>query len=102
MTPAACIVTLCLHDALPISARHGEAHEAVLERLDPIQVAVRREPGRDVRRPVSGRAVPDRKSTRLNSSHLGISYAVVCLKKKTIDASMADFILEPPILHVFE
>src|SRR5262245_62473269 len=27
--------------------------------------------------------VEDRKSTRLNSSHLGISYAVFCLKKKT-------------------
>src|SRR5437899_9393131 len=27
---------------------------------------------------------PDRKSTRLNSSHLGISYAVFCLKKKYI------------------
>src|SRR5438045_7170782 len=27
-------------------------------------------------------ARPDRKSTRLNSSHLGISYAVFCLKKK--------------------
>src|SRR5262245_64932056 len=34
--------------------------------------------------PAGGRAVPrqDRKSTRLNSSHLGISYAVFCLKKK--------------------
>src|SRR5262245_64009614 len=29
------------------------------------------------------KATPDRKSTRLNSSHLGISYAVFCLKKKT-------------------
>src|SRR5262245_65306603 len=29
-------------------------------------------------------ALADRKSTRLNSSHLGISYAVFCLKKKTI------------------
>src|SRR5258705_7275344 len=29
-----------------------------------------------------GRAAVDRKSTRLNSSHLGISYAVFCLKKK--------------------
>src|SRR5436853_3076842 len=29
----------------------------------------------------------DRKSTRLNSSHLGISYAVFCLKKKTIDST---------------
>src|ERR1035438_9254599 len=28
------------------------------------------------------RAILDRKSTRLNSSHLGISYAVFCLKKK--------------------
>src|SRR5690625_6199010 len=27
---------------------------------------------------------PDRKSTRLNSSHVAISYAVFCLKKKTI------------------
>src|SRR5438045_4083859 len=27
----------------------------------------------------------DRKSTRLNSSHLGISYAVFCLKKKKIE-----------------
>src|SRR5437899_3052342 len=31
---------------------------------------------------ISGEHVPDRKSTRLNSSHLGISYAVFCLKKK--------------------
>src|SRR5437899_11056318 len=30
----------------------------------------------------SSRAAEDRKSTRLNSSHLGISYAVFCLKKK--------------------
>src|SRR5262245_63484393 len=29
-----------------------------------------------------GLVVQDRKSTRLNSSHLGISYAVFCLKKK--------------------
>src|SRR5437899_7748746 len=30
----------------------------------------------------SDKPVEDRKSTRLNSSHLGISYAVFCLKKK--------------------
>src|SRR5438045_7513328 len=39
-----------------------------------------------VGRPVVGQVArdppPDRKSTRLNSSHLGISYAVFCLKKK--------------------
>src|SRR5438045_5781088 len=34
------------------------------------------------RRRASLRRVADRKSTRLNSSHLGISYAVFCLKKK--------------------
>src|SRR5256885_12162649 len=33
---------------------------------------------------VPGHPEPDRKSTRLNSSHLVISYAVFCLKKKTI------------------
>src|SRR5438477_9606925 len=33
---------------------------------------------------LGGRRVGDRKSTRLNSSHMSISYAVFCLKKKTI------------------
>src|SRR5262245_63300084 len=33
---------------------------------------------------------PDRKSTRLNSSHLGISYAVFCLKKKRMDTLGVD------------
>src|SRR5438874_7244723 len=32
-----------------------------------------------------GRGLVDRKSTRLNSSHVEISYAVFCLKKKTIE-----------------
>src|SRR5947199_1238405 len=35
--------------------------------------------------------VSDRKSTRLNSSHLGISYAVFCLKKKKYDEHAANF-----------
>src|SRR2546426_7845721 len=35
---------------------------------------------------VGGRSVVDRKSTRLNSSHLVISYAVFCLKKKKTNA----------------
>src|SRR5256885_11229773 len=34
------------------------------------------------------RDLQDRKSTRLNSSHLVISYAVFCLKKKKIDVSI--------------
>src|SRR5262245_65283064 len=36
--------------------------------------------------------VEDRKSTRLNSSHLGISYAVFCLNKKMLLWSNADVI----------
>src|ERR1022692_4597930 len=40
------------------------------------------EPGPRLRRLGQSRQHPDRKSTRLNSSHLVISYAVVCLKKK--------------------
>src|SRR5262245_62674523 len=38
---------------------------------------------RGLARSVQPDARADRKSTRLNSSHLGISYAVFCLKKKT-------------------
>src|SRR5262245_65146107 len=37
-----------------------------------------------------GRGTADRKSTRLNSSHLGISYAVFCLKKKNKNADRTD------------
>src|SRR5438045_6372786 len=37
---------------------------------------------RDGRRRLRTHGPEDRKSTRLNSSHLGISYAVFCLKKK--------------------
>src|ERR1035438_6994321 len=39
-------------------------------------------------------AIRDRKSTRLNSSHLGISYAVFCLKKKMFQTSC---LLQTPI-----
>src|SRR5256885_10842385 len=43
----------------------------------------------------------DRKSTRLNSSHLVISYAVFCLKKKkkqTVSSSIADTSFTPPCI----
>src|SRR2546426_7204361 len=36
-------------------------------------------------------ALPDRKSTRLNSSHLVISYAVFCLKKKNKPPTCGDY-----------
>src|SRR3989442_5613898 len=39
--------------------------------------------GHPYRRPANGDEKTDRKSTRLNSSHVRISYAVFCLKKKT-------------------
>src|SRR5690242_21163526 len=38
---------------------------------------------------LSGHAGEDRKSTRLNSSHMSISYAVFCLKKKRTDSGTA-------------
>src|SRR5437868_9596473 len=67
------IYTLSLHDALPIYAHHrrlvlartidGEHRYAAVEETVAID--------------------GDRKSTRLNSSHVSISYAVFCLKKKT-------------------
>src|SRR5262245_63927415 len=48
--------------------------------------------GADSRHFLPGRTLeqrrPDRKSTRLNSSHLGISYAVFCLKRKREDESV--------------
>src|SRR5256885_11950675 len=62
------IYTLSLHDALPIygSRRRSDRYEFPL----------------DARRSSWLGPVLDRKSTRLNSSHLVISYAVFCLKKK--------------------
>src|SRR5256885_13063373 len=67
------IYTLSLHDALPISARRGRPSLRSRGAVNWTGNA-----GRRRRRPN-----PDRKSTRLNSSHLVISYAVFCLKKKT-------------------
>src|SRR2546429_2767808 len=70
------IYTLSLHDALPIFL--GE----LAERLLRLPIARRLRAGEKVReRNVHGL---DRKSTRLNSSHGYISYAVFCLKKKKI------------------
>src|SRR5262245_63378360 len=46
------------------------------------QVAKRLSVGMEFVPVINSERIPDRKSTRLNSSHLGISYAVFCLKKK--------------------
>src|SRR5687768_17976220 len=71
------IYTLSLHDALPISAHGRQLLHVVI-------------PRRRLLHPQLGQhlqqrrllLVEDRKSTRLNSSHGYISYAVFCLKKK--------------------
>src|SRR5256885_13238340 len=70
------IYTLSLHDALPISSTRSSPTSGCCKRLRRIRSTRRRPPRRPRRPPV------DRKSTRLNSSHLVISYAVFCLKKK--------------------
>src|SRR3712207_7059660 len=43
-------------------------------------------------KPLTQHVLEDRKSTRLNSSHANISYAVFCLKKNTIDLHMIPII----------
>src|SRR5205814_5566502 len=92
--------TLSLHDALPIYA-HGRKNRIFSFHIDAyaeneLQIrAVNVRPADEERhveiipkqmaesRIVEARLRKrDRKSTRLNSSHLGISYAVFCLKKK--------------------
>src|SRR2546426_6089426 len=70
------IYTLSLHDALPIylmDSRIQVARACELRVLGRLTIHKRLETVESVR---------DRKSTRLNSSHLVISYAVFCLKKK--------------------
>src|SRR2546430_4186576 len=62
------IYTLSLHDALPISRTPTRG---AITTTGPIRVSHR-----------ARVAITDRKSTRLNSSHSQISYAVFCLKKK--------------------
>src|SRR5690606_41299507 len=87
---------LSLHDALPILRWQGLATDAQF--LDTVQLAVDRDAryaltqlsmgARTARTSLraalfgAGAQFEDRKSTRLNSSHVKISYAVFCLKKK--------------------
>src|SRR2546427_1988100 len=78
------IYTLSLHDALPISiqgdrqrrAANAPTKETFTCSLTQASAPSSRAGHRAWARP------PDRKSTRLNSSHSQISYAVFCLKKK--------------------
>src|SRR5699024_11246113 len=95
------IYSLSLHDALPICRVHRLLGGDPRDPRPPARVLVGARPadrdhaagplGRDalprpdhLRARLPGRTTPgqDRKSTRLNSSHVSISYAVFCLKKK--------------------
>src|SRR5690349_25166700 len=81
--PTTEIYTLSLHDALPICQRGhpGECGPPVERR--PEGRGRLGEEAQALLGPVGGLLrVGDRKSTRLNSSHVEISYAVFCMKKK--------------------
>src|SRR5690606_40595109 len=96
------IYTLSLHDALPIcsdnsSTKAGSVDDIEIAVGKPFAISIAKVgPDRTAKaclpskissatsnrsRPVSGSSPLDRKSTRLNSSHVKISYAVFCLKK---------------------
>src|SRR5438067_12537255 len=75
------IYTLSLHDALPIYLQAILAEQGILVAPDTLISY------QDAARHIEALgplllANTDRKSTRLNSSHVSISYAVFCLKKK--------------------
>src|SRR3712207_8383860 len=92
------IYTLSLHDALPICQPGLPAvlpdHRHRRLRLPGVHRLLRGLPGGHLDGlppppgPHVGGVSGDRKSTRLNSSHANISYAVFCLKKKTSTRTM--------------
>src|SRR3712207_9392841 len=88
------IYTLSLHDALPISRRPRGEDAPRRVRLPPLRQWRVARATRPAPLPLASlepewcrrlylRGEVDRKSTRLNSSHANISYAVFCLKKQT-------------------
>src|SRR2546430_12023366 len=83
------IYTLSLHDALPIWPEARLLHAHVCAALCRLQ-----RPSNDgLQSPRRLIARRDRKSTRLNSSHSQISYAVFCLKKKKTLGSISRVVL---------
>src|SRR3712207_7651889 len=77
------IYTLSLHDALPIWMRRAElSHHAGLSAEQLRASVLRNLQDLFAATCAEHELVLDRKSTRLNSSHANISYAVFCLKKK--------------------
>src|SRR2546430_13496737 len=87
------IYTLSLHDALPIfpPRGRGEAHRnGDTSSGDRLSSVFSRELYQSIPCAARGHELRDRKSTRLNSSHSQISYAVFCLKKKN---TIKDYVL---------
>src|SRR5207249_7213903 len=86
--PRADVHTRSLHDALPIFwATSSSAVSCSIAAQD-----TRGRARREARGPTpcilrGNAATQDRKSTRLNSSHVSISYAVFCLKKKSLTSA---------------
>src|SRR3712207_7534495 len=94
------IYTLSLHDALPISVGgFPAARRARARGRDCTRRSLPAAPARDARgrspAATDRASARDRKSTRLNSSHANISYAVFCLKKNNTSAhhSSAPYLL---------
>src|SRR3712207_7205141 len=88
------IYTLSLHDALPICRLQSREPALELrargdEEDDDAGARLRAELRRERRR---GVVLVDRKSTRLNSSHANISYAVFCLKKKNSTTRIVSYL----------
>src|SRR5437868_8069770 len=85
------LYTLSLHDALPIWDGRGESRPrserwscpAYDRRWPSVLLKFAEGTVAPCAAAHKARACGDRKSTRLNSSHVSISYAVFCLKKKT-------------------
>src|SRR5439155_26905221 len=96
LPPTPALYTLSLHDALPISpqpcgkrrscSRKFTIGSKITSRLSPacstFSLAASKIRTRSRCFARAATAKQDRKSTRLNSSHVAISYAVFCLKKK--------------------
>src|SRR5437879_11113518 len=78
------IYTLSLHDALPISSPNAEFRSSRLSRLKQRTTTSSDSWQEESKSSEISNLRLDRKSTRLNSSHRCISYAVLCLKKKIV------------------
>src|SRR5438034_5552391 len=93
--PAIMNYSLSLHDALPICNTRMRSADCTVDSRWAMVIVVR---------PSTSRASArrDRKSTRLNSSHTVISYAVFCLKKKSLTSELARhrYLIAAPLYHM--